>query len=408
MKMNVIPIKDVLKQNSPSILKPSEKNTSLPLKQFSDYWLENMALPNPSGLGQLQITSICDSRCEYCSNDSNEFLTGRNKFRDLGEIEKVLWAIPFSFSGTFYLNESLPGRISEGEALLHPDIDKVMGLIRARFPYNVISITTSGSQLSQEMVERIAPFTPIDIVYSIPSFQEKHWNAIYKLKEKHFNNFINSFAMIRNHLFTYHANITPLPSMVGYDDLDNTIRCCKEVGINYINIYAPGYTKYTPEKIIGSMIYDKQELSNFLSDMSRKHDVLITWPLDPNIPLSFPINNLSEHMKNIYRQGHRECYWMVSTAVASRFKEVMDKITRTIPVEAHVIPVENSNYGGNIEVAGLLVVDDIRKKVEELGLQGKYIIVPSTFLDLYGFDLNSENFLDYIKTSSNYFYVFSW
>ena len=118
-----------------SVNDDKSKKTVIPLKNFSDYFFENVATPiggNQLAANQLQITSACDAKCAYCSNESNAFETLLTKFRDVKEIEKVLYATEF-INGSIILNESLPGRISEGEALIHPKFFDILDLIRKKF-----------------------------------------------------------------------------------------------------------------------------------------------------------------------------------------------------------------------------------------------------------------------------------
>jgi hypothetical protein len=47
------------------------------------------------------------------------------------------------------------------------------------------------------------------------------------------------------------------------------------------------------------------------------------------------------------------------------------------------------------------MIEDIELKVKELKLENQHIILPSTFLDLYGFDLMGRNIIDFMKTTPN-------
>lgn len=394
------------KQNSPSILKPNEKNVKIPLSSFSDYWLENMAIPPDVSYGQLQISSICDARCEFCSNDYNEFITGRNKFRDVSEIEKHIWSTPFSYLEPFYLNESLPGRLSEGEALIHPNLFEILDVIRRKFHNNIIRFTTSGSQLSLEMMTKLQKYNPIQFTISLPTANQKYWTEIYKLKDKHYINAIESFKYYSSMGFSYNVNMTPMPSKVGWEDIENTIKFCSDHDVNHIHIFAPGYTKTASEELIKMMNLDKEELSNFFNKMVYKYpNVRIEWLADPNINLNISFEPIQNNLINLHRNKIMRSYWFTSGAAYVRFKQLMQGFTRSLPHYAEVIKVENLNYGGNIDSSGLWVIDDIRQKIQELNLQNQLIFLPGGFLDRYGFDLNGENINDYFKVSNNYITV---
>lgn len=381
-----------------------EKTTVIPLKNFSDYFLENVATPGQNWQ-QLQITSACDARCSFCSNDQNAFETARARFRDVKEIEKVVYAAPFN-NDDIFLNESLPGRMSEGEALIHPKLFDILNIIRSKFPHNVIRMTTSGSRLTSDMIEKLTQFKPIKITLSIPSVDEKHWTEIYKLKTRHYENFVNSIPHLQRNGIDIMVNMTPMPAHVGYDDIEKTIEFLVKNNLRYLFIYAPGYTKYTPENIAANLKYDKEEMSEFLHTMSKKHGIRIDWYLDPKREIFVNFDNIINVTNNFFVNGVEKSYWLVSKAAYQQgIENKLKKLTRLIPHEIVVVPVENRSYGGNIEVSGLWMVSDIRDTINDLQIKNQHCIVPRTFLDKYGFDLNGENILDYIKKAENYIYL---
>lgn len=382
--------------------KAGEKQTVIPLRSFSDYFLENMAT-NGNHWQQLQITSACDARCSFCSNDQNSFETARARFRDIKEIEKVLFAMP-PHNDSIILNESLPGRISEGEALIHPKLIDILALIRRKFN-NVIATTTSGSRLTPELIEKMAAFNPIEVTMSVPSVNEKHWTEIFKLKPQHYQNAMNSIYLMQKYGISVRANITPLPSQVGYHDIENTISFLARNNIKYLYVFAPGYTQYTAPKDVENMIYDKAEMSLFLQQMSHKYKIEIDWPLDPNRTLEIDYGLFSKIARSLYRANIAHSYWLTSEAAYDRIVDVGKSIVKNIPHEIRFIKVENRAYGGNIEAMGLWMVSDVREAIQENGLQNENIILPLKFVDKYGFDLNGENINDYVKVANNHFHL---
>lgn len=383
-----------------SIGKATEKQTVIPLRSFSDYFLENMATPG-NNWNQLQITSACDARCSFCSNDQNSFETARARFRDIKEIEKMLFAMP-QHGGPIALNESLPGRLSEGEATIHPKFIEILGLIRRSFN-NVIATTTSGSRLTPELIEKMAQFNPIEVTMSVPSANEAYWTEIFKLKPRHFENAMNSIALMQKYRISVKANMTPMPAHVGYEDIDNTIGFLSRNNINYLHIFAPGYTKYTDEESVKRMIYDKYEMSRFLNEMSWKHNIEIDWPLDPNGYLETNHTFIIKVIRDFYRRGIKESYWFTSSAAYDRFVPLVKNLSHNMPHKFNFVKVLNRVYGGNIEASGLWMVSDIRETVQELGIENQYCVMPIDFLDKYGFDLSGENIIDFFKSTNNKF-----
>ena len=401
--MKVFPIIDVSNKNN--LIPKEEKKTVIPLKNFSDYFLENVAMTGPIPNGQLQITSACDAKCFYCSNDQNDFETARTKFRDINEIEKILWAMPHEFGGGFVLNESLPGRISEGEATVHPKFIEIVELIRRKYHHNEISITTSGSRLTPELLEKISRYRPFKVTLSIPSVNEKYWNEIYKLKPINYQNAMNSISIMKRLGINIGVHMVPMPSYVGYDDIENTIKFIAQNGLKHIIVFAPGYTRYTDVNQIEKMKYDKQELSDFLENMSYKYNIYVDWLLDPKNVLNINMNLINDTILKFYYQNIKRSYWLTSVSCYDRFKNLIKSLVRNIPHEVVVVPVENKSYGGNIEVSGLWMISDLEDKINELNLKDEHIIFPRNFIDNYGFDLNGNNIVDFLNRCKNYIYL---
>lgn len=383
-----------------SINDDKTKKTVIPLKNFSDYFFENVAIGRAPN--QLQITSACDAKCAYCSNESNAFETLLTKFRDIKEIEKIIYATPF-FEGPILLNESLPGRISEGEALIHPKFFDILDLIRRKFD-NPIGITTSGSRLTPETIERLSRYSPVQVTMSVPSTTKDYWTELFKLKDRHYDNAMNSFDLMRQCGIHYQVNMTPMPSYVGYDDVEKTFNFLSEKGVRFLQLYTPGYTKYTPENMIHKMTFDKQEMSAFVEKMAYKYGMIVSWPLDPNGVLNISYGPIVKQLHDFVYDGIEQSYWFSSTAAVDRFHKKMVDFTKTVPHRVNVVEVKNYNYGGNIECSGLWVIKDLEETINKLDLHGQRIVFPGNFLDNYGYDLNGDNILDLYAKSDNIFY----
>lgn len=369
----------------------------LPLQDFSEYFYENKAVDYPN---QLQITSLCNAKCIFCSNEQNPFEIKRAKFRSLEEIEKILWSINY-LEGSIALNESLPGRLSEGEALIHPQFFEILALIRNKFN-NLIRITTNASLLDEMTISKIAIFNPFQITISLPTVNKEYWMQTFNLTEKHYETAIKSFDYLNNTNINVYATIIPMPSWVGYNDIENTIKFLANKGCRNILIYAPGYTKYTKKEVVPKLIYDKQELSYFFSIMTRKYDVSFDWNLEPNRELNINYDFIYNILKSSYNNKRKKITWFTSNAAHERFSNIVKQITKNINVENNILPVDNLVYGGNIECTGLWMIEDIKSAIEKYSLENEYIVLPSNFLDKYGFDLMGNNIVDFIKTQMNF------
>jgi len=362
----------------------------LPIKQFSNYFHENNSI---NAYNQIQITSKCNAKCIFCSNEQNPFEIERLDFRDPKEIEKVVWATPF-INGYIHLNESLPGRISEGEALIHPQLFEILKIIRKKFN-NTIVITTNGSLLTEEMIQKLACFKPIEIVISFHSTDRENWKNIFNLGDQQYEIAVNSFNLLNRYKIPINASMVTMPNWLGYNDIEKTLKFFKDNKCNDVIIFSSGYTNYTNKEVVNKLIYDKRELSNFLKMIKEKYHLYIKWPGDPDLPLYINVLYLTDIIKNISISGLEEVYILTSVAAYDRFKILIADINISSPMKLIPVKVENKTYGGNIDCLALWMIDDIRQKIKELNLNNTTIIFSDEFTDKYGFDLMGENLLDF-------------
>lgn len=106
---------------------------------LSKFMYETVAI---GATNQLPISSVCNARCMFCSNEMNPFKIHRVGFRPLDDVKKGIALLDPNSLAEIRPGDSLPGRISEGEALLHPELMAILSLIREKTPNNVIQINT--------------------------------------------------------------------------------------------------------------------------------------------------------------------------------------------------------------------------------------------------------------------------
>ena len=102
----------------------------------------------------------------------------------------------------------------------------------------------------------------------------------------------------------------PLPNLVGYGDLENTIKalCCYT---NHIIIYPPGYSKMAGPGLKKTLEHDPAELSLFLSKMRKRYKINLNNMSDPLMPPRFfPYN----FMLRAHNGKYRNILWMFSSA----------------------------------------------------------------------------------------------
>ena len=133
---------------------------------------------------QIPISAVCNARCLFCSNRMNPFPIKQNVFRDIEDVKLQLSLGSASYDGEIHMSDSLPGRISEGEAFLHPQFFEILALVREKYLTNLLHFTTNASMLDEPLVRKLAQFRPVEINISLHSTQPKLWARIFQRTEK--------------------------------------------------------------------------------------------------------------------------------------------------------------------------------------------------------------------------------
>tara|TARA_B100000959_G_scaffold246764_1_gene272548 strand:+ start:76 stop:1263 length:1188 start_codon:yes stop_codon:yes gene_type:complete len=337
----------------------------------------------------LPISSVCDAQCFFCSNEMNPFEILREKFRDMDDIKRGI-ALLSPTAPDVRIGDSLPGRISEGEGLLHPKIFEVLELIRKKCPHSVIQVTTNGTRLTEEMCQKLLPYLPMKFTISYQSHDKANWCKIFDSPERKFDVVSKCWALLRQYGFDAEANMTPMPSMVGYEDIENTIKFLSDY-VNYLYIFAPGYSRLVPPEIRKSLEYDTDEMSNFFVDMRKKYSMDIDWPLDPVRPLDqSQFGSFFQLMLSTYNQNFKNPLWLFSEAAFGKGKKIVEDNLPLVPNNHYVTCVKNKTYGGNIVAAGLLQISDFDKAIENAKKRTNDIdllLMPKAPFDRFGNDL---------------------
>lgn len=324
------------------------------------YLSEQLAGPK----NQLQISSVCNAKCIFCSNDQNPFKIRREGFRKLDDIKEALKEVvvnPKDLTEVVVIGDSIPGRISEGECLLHPQIFEILELIREKYPDNPIGVSTNGTMMTDPFIAKLMEYKPIKVTISYHSDNVNNWMKIFQLPEEKFKIAKRSFKLMRDARFIVRGAIVPMPNLVGYQDMEQTIQWLSRFVIDIL-MWSPGWTKYTKPDAKELMDTNYEDLSKFFISMRKKHNVDIDFLTDPFIPLVFDPINL---MKDSFHRRYSRVGWFISEAAFFRLSNMIEATSLFIPNHHYPIMVKNNTYGGNIICSGLLMVNDFRVAIKE-------------------------------------------
>ncbi len=357
-------------------------------------------LTGPRDLG-IPISAVCNTSCFFCSNKQNPFHTERPGFLSLEEFYRELYFVRNTCltdeSRTLSLSNMFPGTVSEGEALLHPELPTILREIRRYLPSQMhLAITTNGSTLTDERISLLARYAPIDVSISIPSFTEKYWLKMLGTTNSNlFKTAIEAFDKLNDAGVPIHTSTVALPNLVGYDDLDNTIEQIIARKVNQLFFWYPAYTKYSPDSefLRYASTLDHRELHEFITKKAKEHPTHQfgeTGTLETITRYKLSDATIQE-LADSYYLGN--VLWLTSHAA---FQMIKAKIDSTVSLQAAsntVQFIENSTYGGNIICAGLLTIEDILAAIRKYATSETDLIVlpPPLFLNSLGEDLMGDS-----------------
>lgn len=206
--------------------------------------LERVILRSAQEYNILPLTSGCNLRCVFCSHPQNP--PGIQVYtippRSLEEIERTLEFI--DGSRKIVIGESAT-RIIEGEPFTHPQILTALQLLRRRFPQTLLSITTNGTRLTEELITALVKLSPLELNVSLNSATTHGRKRL--MRDHQAERAIAGIKTLAKAGLPWHGSMLTLPHIVGWDDLTETINFMSEHGARTIRVFLPGYTRWTPE-----------------------------------------------------------------------------------------------------------------------------------------------------------------
>jgi NifB/MoaA-like Fe-S oxidoreductase len=368
-----------------------DPNSSIVTTQESTFLSEWLAANRPNN--QLPISAVCNSRCLFCSNDLNPFHIHRGIMRDIEDVKHQLTLME-QRGQELRLSDSLPGRISEGEAFLHPQFFEILEMVRRRFMKNTLCFTTNASLLDEPFLKQLARYRPIEITVSMHSTQPELWARIFSRSIRAAQASIDSLARIRAHGFDLIGAIVPLPAICGWKDIELTYAYFVAHGAKSMILYHPGYSDRTQPKTVCELRCPIDEYMDFVERMKIRHGLPITVGCDMRSPLDIAVRKIIRHTLkgNLKTLGgpYRRVLWLASEAAHVRLDALVAEHAASAANQHQVVVVSNHTYGGNIITAGLLMVEDfVRAGIQTLARwpDTDLILVPSAPFDSLFCDL---------------------
>ena len=365
------------------------RNEAFNLSPFILEWLAGNRLAN-----QLPISAVCNSHCLFCSNNLNPFPVAGGFFRDIEDIKLQICAMPDT-ADPIRLSDSLPGRIAEGEAFLHPRLFEILDLVRRKFVYNTLCFTTNACMLDAAFLKKLALYRPIEITVSLHSTQPELWARIFGKKEKDARTALAALPLITEFGMDLMGTIVPLPRLCGWNDLERTYEHLVNQGAKRMFLYWPGYTIRTPESLVQDLACSLEEFTAFAQRMRERFNTPLNPLPDMAAPLNVPVATIISHTlrgnPKTQSTAYQHVVWLASQAAFDRLAAQVAEKAASAANRHDVAVADNLTYGGNIITAGLLMVDDFisaGRAALERWPDTDLFLVPSKGFDSLQRDLN--------------------
>jgi len=406
----------------------------------------------------LPVTSKCNFHCLFCSHKQNppglEILT----IDDLkpSELEDIIDFL--DREKKIVIGESAT-RIIEGEPFLNPYLTDILFMLRKKFPSTDVQITTNGSLLNENTLEKLSHVKPVELHISVNTISEKYRQKILGLTA----NIKNTLERISSYKIPFSSSIIALPQITGWSELEKTITFLDITGSEVIKIFWPSFTEYTDEhnpvryvnlhevqdfyKQIKSVIKTPLLLEPPLlddltpvtegpvpgspADMAaiKKGDEILSiggYRPQSRVDAFCRLNNLENPILDIKRKeeiiyctiikhkGEKSgltFLYDLDRSVIEKIKcmKTDDSLVVTSGLafnmldialkneDIRLLPVKNVFFGGNIACAGLLTVDDILLATEE-EKPFSHLLLPSIMFDENLLDLKGRSCRDIVNT----------
>jgi len=159
--------------------------------------------------------------------------------------------------------------IIEGEPLCHPHFREIIGMVRQRFPFTQVSITTNGHRLDEDTVEFLKMSEPVEISISLNSATTKGRAVLMGDSPRVAEQTLEGVKLLNQYKIEFHGSIVAMPHLVGWNDIEETVRYLADNGAMTVRIFLPAYSKKSDPKLHFDITLMQKELKAFVDNTSE-------------------------------------------------------------------------------------------------------------------------------------------
>ena len=185
----------------------------------------------------LPLTSACNVSCLFCSHRQNPPGLEAYAIPHLSPGEAEELSAFLSPDRKIIIGESAT-KIMEGEPFCNPDCLEILSMLRQKFPFTPLQVTTNGSLLTPETAKRLKMLEPLEINLSLNSSDPKMRRL---LMSEAVRTGCPDSLLPAGCGVAFHGSIVPLPWLTGWHDIAETISF-QARGAVTVRIFLPGFT----------------------------------------------------------------------------------------------------------------------------------------------------------------------
>tara|TARA_Y100001963_G_scaffold153367_1_gene240000 strand:+ start:842 stop:2089 length:1248 start_codon:yes stop_codon:yes gene_type:complete len=328
-------------------------------------------------LGLVNIGTPCNTKCFYCSQYWNppDVIIAYPQWLTMDEIKHFLTFVPKRDDGVTIIHDLGYGHhISNGEFFSHPQATEILKFfIKERCI--IRGLDSNGHFINEEQVKLLKILlsqhsgrgVKVNEDDSLPEThpEEGFWWGIY-LHLTNYEKTKHTFELLDKYKIPYAVVI-----VISLNDLKNGkseewIRLLNE---NHnpveIEISHPGYTKYAPPNVVKHLDFTWDDGWEYIRKWRKKFP-----RIDINSENRISPDRIDKSLNVLmYKyQNNPKVLFLISKAVEKVFENHVKKITHYDDYRIKV--VKNNTFGGNIIVAGLLLVQDYIPAIEQVLSEG--------------------------------------
>jgi len=308
--------------------------------------------------GYFSTGDVCNVRCVFCLAQWNPpgIIKSLGRFLTMEEIEH--------FSALYLKKADNIGSaryVYPGDFMLHPDVEKILKFLEGHhFLSHESRICTNVINLDEEKIKIVKRLNlPLSIsLHALNSvFQKSIAGTSDKKDERVDERAVEALNFLNKYNVDYRVTIVAMNSTLRSGALENTVKYLKSCKARDIKIAKPGYTKYTPPDIVKELDLDLKVLFEFVRGLKKRYemDIDMYWSRSDALMVDDIFYALTNFFKTDPELKRKKILFLCSKNVANIMRNVLKILkVKNCAVEA----VYSETFGGNIECAGLLLVDD--------------------------------------------------